>query len=200
MPITTQLNIRIGPQAPSRHSSGPPGARQPFEPSKWPHLAGPDSLVGSTALLNYMALSPPKGQGGVLAFAIRIDEIDAISAKSSSQEFAVLLESLAMAAAGYFGAEGTVMAYSNNATLLIASDKPILLAQNDIENDVERRLRRIIFRHGAMDGTGITLSVGGPVQPQGRSADRAKTVADHVMTLAENREINKRGKSVAGLF
>ncbi len=164
------------------------------------HLQGMESLVDYTALSSYLTQLPRKNVNDVQVFAVSIDGIEAVHTRSSSQRFAALLEDLASVAAGCFEADRTVMAYSDNATLLVATNSVNPLPAINIEIDIERRLQCYETENVPGDGSGtLGVSVVGPVKLQGAKADRARITTDLVIALAGNRSLNKQSRQIAGL-
>ena len=167
-----------------------------FELPKVLHFEGMGSLVDSTALSSYLTQLPRKEMAGVQVFAVSINGVEAVYARSTSQQFLALLEDLAVAAVGCFGADQIVVAYTDHATLLVATNSANPPPAINIETDIERRLHG----NGSGQDAGIEISVGGPVQPQGPKAERARMATDRVIALAETRALDKHGRPVAGLF
>lgn len=163
-------------------------------------LEGVEALVDHTVLSNYLTQLPRKEVAGVHVFAIILDGIEVVHTQTSPRQFAALLKDVAAAAANSFGVDQTVMAYTNNATLLITVNSGNPMPAINIEIDVERWLLANISGHDTGEGTEISVSVGGPVQLQGAKAERARMATDHVIALAENRAFDKQGRQIAGLF
>jgi len=157
---------------------------------------GVKSLVDHTVFLNYLTQLPRTKVTDIQVFAVSIDGVQADQMRSSPQEFVLLLQNVAAAAADRLGVDQTVMAYTDNATLLIAVNSSNSLPAIIIEKNIERRLKGNVSEAC----TGIGVSVGGPVKPQGTKAERARMATDHVITLAENRAVGKHGRPVAGLL
>ena len=166
-----------------------------FEPLDGVLLEGVGSLVDHTVLSNYLTHLPRKEMAGVHVFAVSIDGIETVHRLSSPQQFATLLKDVVTASVDCFGTDRTVMAYTSNAILLIAVNSADALSTIEIE----RRLLESFSGHDADAGAGIGMSVGGPVQPQGAKAERARMATDRVIALAEGRALDKQGRSVAGL-
>lgn len=171
-----------------------------FELPEAIRLEGVGSFVDRTVLSNYLTQLPRKELTDVQVFAVSIDGIEAFHTRSSSQQFVSLLEDVAAAATDYFGADRTVMAYTDNATLLIAANSATPLLAINVEIEIERRLQGNVSEYDTDEGTRIGVSVGGPIQPQISKAERARMATDRVITLVENRTLDKQGRTVAGLF
>ena len=163
-------------------------------------LEGIRNLVSHTALSSYLTQLPRKEVTDIHVFAVSIAGIEAAHTQSSPQQFVLLLQDVAAAAANCFSADQTVMAYTNNATLLIAVNSGNPMPAINIEINIENRLQANISKHDTGEGTEISVSVGGPVQPQSAKAERARIVTDRVIALAENRALDKQGRPVAVLF
>tara|TARA_R110002051_G_scaffold50724_3_gene97913 strand:- start:29437 stop:30678 length:1242 start_codon:yes stop_codon:yes gene_type:complete len=163
-------------------------------------LAGVDGLVNQATLSNYLTQLPRKEVAGIQVFAVNIDEIEAFHTRSSPGQFAALLTDVAAASAGCLGVGQSVMAYTRHATLLIAVNSAKPIPAINIEVAIESRLQTKISEHNMIEANGICVSVGGPVQPIGTKAERARTTTDRVISLAESRVLDKQGRVVAGLF
>jgi DNA-binding response OmpR family regulator len=163
-------------------------------------FGGIENLVNHKALLNYVTQLPRKRVADIQMFAVMIDGIEAAHMQSSPQHFASLLQDVAIATSDCFNADQTLMAYTNNGILLIAVNSGNPMLANNIETDIEDMLQANISERDPDEGNKIRISVGGPVQPQSAKSERARMTAIRVITLAENRTLDKQGRQVAGLF
>ncbi len=154
------------------------------------------SLVDHTALSNYLTQSPRTKVTDLQVFAAIIDGIEGNQMRTSPKGFVSLLQDVAAATADCLGVDQTLMAYTDNATLLIAVNSANPLSAIIIEKNIERRLQGNVSEYGKRIG----VSVGGPVELQGTKAARARMATDHVIALAENRAVGKHGRPVAGLL
>ena len=154
------------------------------------------SLIDHTAFSNYLTQSPRTRVTDIQVFAAIIDGIEADQMRSSPQEFVSLLQDVSAVAADCLGVDQTVMAYTDNATLLIAVNSANQLPAIIIEKNIERRLQG----NASVYATRIGVSVGGPITLQGTKAERAKMATDHVITMAESRAVDKHGRPAAGLL
>jgi len=171
-----------------------------FELPQGLQIQGMGSLVDLTALSSYLTQLPRKDVADVQMFGISIDGIEAVHARYSTEQLVTLLEDLVSAAIECFGADQSVMAYTNDATLLIATNSANLPTVSSIEFDIERRLQSTISGYDIGEVSAIGVSVGGPARAQGEKADRAKTATAHVIALTENRTLDKQGRQAAGLL
>lgn len=196
-----QETVQAGPvrQKETEHHRSPEHSYS-FELPEVRPLKGLESPVDRRVLSNYLTQLPVKELANIQVFAVSIDRVEAVHIRSSSQQFLSLLEDLVAAAADCFGADRIVMAYTSNATLLIAADSPAPLLGIRIEDDIEKWIQGSISKYSTDDEQSIGVSVGGPVQPQSPKAARARMVTDRVIVLAENRALDKQGRSVGGFF
>lgn len=174
--------------------------RNKFELPQGLHLQGTESLVDLTALSSYLTQLPRKDVADVQMFGVSIDGIEAAYARYSTEQLVTLFEDLASAAIECFGADQSVMAYTNDATLLIATNSANPPTISNIEFDIERRLQSSMSNSDIGEVSAIGVSVGGPTRPQGEKAQRAEMATAHVIALTENRALDKQGRQVAGLF
>ena len=163
-------------------------------------LPSAGSLVDLTALSSYLSHLTRKDVAGVQMYGLRIDGIDAIYARYSIDQRVTLLEGLASATIDYFGTDQSVMAYTSDATLLVATTSANPQDVGNIEFDIERRLEDNLSDFDPSDAIALGVSVGGPTRPSAKKAGRAEAAAAQVTALTEDRELDKQGRQVAGLF
>lgn len=187
-------------QAGARYHHRHPIPDRTIELAEGRALRGMDGLVDHAALSSYLTQLPRKDVAEVRVFAVSIDGVQAVHSRSSPEQFAALIEDLAAAAIGCFGADQTVMAYTKDATLLVATNLVSPLPAISIESDIAGRLKCDLSEDGSGEGEVISVSVGGPVRPESKKADRARTATDRAITLAQTRELLKQGRQIAGLF
>jgi hypothetical protein len=111
-----------------------------------------------------------------------------------------LLEDVAAVAAVSLGPDRTIMAYTNDDYLLIATHSVALLSATNIEVNIERHLQDSAFDQRVREAEGPVVSVGGPVQLQGAKQLRATFAIDRAIILAKNRALDKKGRAVVGLY
>jgi DNA-binding response OmpR family regulator len=163
-------------------------------------LEGIGSLVDQTVLLSYLTQLPRKRVADIQMFAVSIDGIEAAHTQSSPQDFVFLLQDVTAAVASCFNVDQTVMAYTNNGTLLIAVNSGNPMLAINIEADIENQLQANTSERDMDEDINIKVSVGGPVQPESAKNERAQMAVNRVIILAENRALDKLGRQVAGLF
>ncbi|MFX0547392.1 response regulator [Roseovarius sp. S1116L3] len=154
------------------------------------------SLVDYRALSSFLTRLPRKKVDEIKIFAISIDDVEELQGQASPEEFAARLQEIAAAAARCFDGDRTVMAYDENAALLIAAGSANPPSAIALESDIARRLGCGLSEHGP----DLDVSVGGPVPLQGARTERAEIATARALAFAKNRSLDKHGRKVAGLF
>jgi DNA-binding response OmpR family regulator len=161
---------------------------------------GSSPLVDRMALSNYLIQLPREDVKNVQVFAVNINWPETFDTGSLPQQLAGLLEDVAAVAAVSLGPDRTIMAYTNDDYLLIATHSVALLSATNIEVDIERHLQDSTFDQRAREAKGPVVSVGGPVQLQGAKQQRATFTIDRAIILAKNRALDKQGRAAVGLY
>jgi len=161
---------------------------------------GSSPLVDHMALSNYLIRLPREDMKNVQVFAININWPETFDTGSSSPQLAGLLEDVAAVAAVSLGPDRTIMAYTNDDYLLIATHSVALLSATNIEVNIERHLQDSAFDQRAYEAKGPVVSVGGPVQLQGAKQQRATFAIDRAIILSKNRALDKQGRAAVGLY
>jgi hypothetical protein len=161
---------------------------------------GSSPLVDRMALSNYLIQLPREDVRNVQVFAVNINWPETFDTGSSPQQLAGLLEDVAVVAAVSLGPDRTIMAYTNDDYLLIATHSVALLSATNIEVNIERHLQDSAFDQRVREAEGPVVSVGGPVQLQGAKQQRATFAIDRAIILAKNRALDKQGRAVVGLY
>ncbi|KIN74221.1 PAS:GGDEF protein [Sulfitobacter guttiformis KCTC 32187] len=163
-------------------------------------VEGIGSLVDFEAFSSYLSQLPAKQVTDIQMFAVVIEAIEAVDMQLSSRFFAPLLQDVAESSAKCFKPDQTVMAYTNNGTLLIAVNSVHPMLAIDIEAKIENAMHANNSKRNADEYIGIAVSVGGPVQLRSAKAERARIAANQLINLADTRVLDKQGRKVAGLF
>ncbi len=154
---------------------------------------GVKSLIDRTAMSNYLTQLSRKDVSKVQIFAINIDLRNVIGGGSSPQRLAEMLDDVALATARSLGTDRTVMTFTQDTDLLVATHSAAPLSAPMIERDIERLLLGSAIHQdvGAIDGD--IISVGGPVVMLGTGRHHGKVATECAVRLAETRAIEKRG-------
>ncbi|MFX0543379.1 response regulator [Roseovarius sp. S4756] len=146
-------------------------------------------LIDQVAFYNYLTQLPRLQATDIQVFAVSIDCIELKRTQSLSKDFVPLLQSVALTTADCLGVDQTLMAYTEDGTLLIALNSSSLLPPVIIEKNIEKSLNRSISDRSKLLG----LSVGGPIRLQDNKANRARSAIDHAVGLAKKRVEDKHG-------
>jgi CheY-like chemotaxis protein len=161
---------------------------------------GSSPLVDRTALSNYLIQLQRDDITNIQVFAVNINWPDTFDTGSSPQQLPGFLEDVAAVAAVSLGPDRTIMAYTIDDHLLIATNSVTLLSATNIEVDIERYLQDSPFDQRAREPEGPVVSVGGPVQLQGAKQQRATFAIDRAIILAKNRALDKQGRAAVGFY
>jgi DNA-binding response OmpR family regulator len=161
---------------------------------------GSSPLVDRMALSNYLIQLPREDVKNVQVFAININWPEMFDTGSSPQQLAGLLKDVAAVAAVSLGPDRTIMAYTNDDYLLIATHSGALLSATNIEVNIERHLQDSAFDQRVREAEGPVVSVGGPVQLQGAKQQRATFAIDRAIILAKNRALDKQGRAAVCFY
>jgi CheY-like chemotaxis protein len=151
-----------------------------------------DNIISLTAFSNYLTHLPDKDTGNVFILAVRIDDVESLYSKFSSDHFISLLQDVATAATNCLNASSNVMTFTKEAALLIAVNSSVPISALEIEKAIELQIRDM-----SPDYARLGVSVGGAVQLRGSRSERARVATDHAITLAKNREFDKQNVTVA---
>lgn len=155
-----------------------------------------DHLVERVALSNYLTQVPQKCLADVSVFAVIITRTAAPHAAVPQEaDDAALYDDIAAAVVASLGPDLAIMTYTRDADLLIVTHCAHPLRALSLEMDITRRLSDSASAQSA--GKGLTISVGGPVQLQGKKENRATFATDRALMLAEDRITDQQGRSLA---
>lgn len=147
-------------------------------------------LITFSALNNYLVQLSTFGVAATQVVAIKIDQIKAIYARSSSAEFSYVLNETAEAISCAFIENSFMMAYAGNGTFVVICNSAVL----------EPSIRLEILIQNAINGKGseydngarlmLDISIGNPIRPgMGRTQ---KETFDWAIARTEDRATNKR--------
>ncbi|WP_417587081.1 response regulator [Pararhodobacter oceanensis] len=149
-------------------------------------------LVSESALLNYLTALPREALPEVQILAIEFDDSRTLFEGMPAETLTAMLEDLAALAIGYFGADRSVMAYTETASLVIATTlvKPFSVPM--IEADFCRWLACNAPSQLRSGDPLVTFSVAGPIDLHGTKAARAAATVELITALAQTRALEKQ--------
>lgn len=158
---------------------------------------GLGNLVDHDAFSSYLTRLPRKEIAGVQVFAISISESQPAAPNAQSPQFLALLAHLAAVASGAFGANRTLMAFTDDATLLVAINTDYALSALSLEIELATNLHSAISKRLPYYANKvIDVVVGGPVKPQPAQSDRAQATTNLAIGLMEDRVQPKHGRQL----
>lgn len=164
-----------------------------FDLSDEVRIEGVKDLVTCTALTNYLTQLPSAELTNIQVFAVKIDQIEAIYTRATTEVFIRALRTVADAVGGSVRASGGLMTYAGNGVFLIVCKAANLRSSISMETEIQDLLADMNFRYDSGDLIGFEISVGEPVVPDAAKAQRARITFDRAIARAENRAIAKQG-------
>ncbi len=177
--------------APAQH--GPPAdpAQHTFDLADELCLADIKGVIEYTALGNYLSQLSRAGLDGSQVLAVKINQIDAIYAKASTDEFLYALTEVADAVGDALKTIGCMMAYAGNGVFVIVSSKPTMEPSFELETEIQNLLDEKDSEYDNGDPLDIDVSVGNPLRPNASKAHRVLKTFDRAIARAENRALKK---------
>jgi CheY-like chemotaxis protein len=158
-----------------------------------------DALIDHLALSNYLTLLSPKDMGDIQIFAIKIDRLETLRARFAPSRMDSILESLAAAVTARLDASQTVMAYTKDSELVIATSVTDLPDISQMETSIAQCIQDAVSEETSLDSAWASVSIGAPVPVQGAKNQRAELAIRRALESAENRILAKNGQAVIPL-
>jgi DNA-binding response OmpR family regulator len=165
-----------------------------FELSDEIQIEGVKNLIGYTALGNYLTQLSRADIGGSQVVAIRIDRIEAVHARASTEEFLYALAEAADAIADALRVHGYMMAYAGSGTFVVVSGKATLESSTGLETEIQNRLDEKDTEYDNGDPLDIEVSIGNPIRPNTSMTQRVQKTFDRAIARAENRVVKKKNE------
>ncbi|WP_051539727.1 PleD family two-component system response regulator [Sulfitobacter sp. 20_GPM-1509m] len=188
MTETSDKAPRLNPNTMTRN--GLPGIHK-FGLEDPVYVLGVNQLVLPFSLGNYLSQLSRSNLKICQAFAVKIDDIDALYRNGTSREFVSAIAAAAQAIAEVVDRTQLLMAYAGDGTILgiVTEEHP------PVWHELEDRLQSALDNMDLRDDDGrqmkVTLSVGRPVHPSANKTQRVKFTFDRVVRLAEARQATK---------
>ncbi len=158
-----------------------------------------DALIDHLALSNYLTLLSPKDMGDIQIFAIKIDRLETLRARFAPSRMDTILESVAAAVTARLDAVQTVMAYTKDSELVIATSVTDLPNISQMETSIAQCIQDAVPEEESLDSAWASVSIGSPVPIQGAKKQRAELAIRRALESAENRILAKNGQAVIQL-
>ncbi|SEM03224.1 Response regulator receiver domain-containing protein [Roseovarius azorensis] len=169
------------------------GSVHSFNLSDELQIGADNDLISYTALCNYLAQLSRSGLAGSQVLAVKIDRIEAIYIKATSDEFHYVLTEVADAIGLVFRPLGYIMAYAGNGLFLLVSSKAHLEPSIRLEMAVQNILDEMGAEYDDGDPLDLEVSIGNPIRPNTGKLQRIRKTFDRAIARAENRTLKKQG-------
>ncbi|MFP7675828.1 two-component system response regulator [Marivita sp. S0852] len=143
------------------------------------------NFIKYNALGNYLTQLSSSGIAGSQVLAIKIDQIEAIFARASSEEFIYVLTEAAEAISVVFSNEGYMMAYAGNGTFMVVSTKAPLETSVGLEIEIQNLLDQRNIEYDSGDSVDIDISIGDPLRASTSKTQCIRKTFDRAIARAE---------------
>jgi DNA-binding response OmpR family regulator len=183
-----------------RESLAGPKAKAPGAPLYSPDLLaklqrhGLGNLVDFNAFSSYLTRLPRKEITEVQVLALSVSEQrPSETATQEQQHFLALMAHFASVASGAFGADRSLMAFTDDATLLVAVNSDETFSPLELEIALAGNLHSAIAKRlPYYANRAIDVVVGTPVKPLATQSDRARATTHQAIGLMHDRTLPKQ--------
>jgi CheY-like chemotaxis protein len=165
-----------------------------FDLSDEVQIEGVKDLIGYTALGNYLTQLSNAGIAGSQVVAVKINRIETIYARASTEEFLYALTEAADAIGDALRSSGYMMAYAGNGTFVVVSGKATLEPSAELEIEIQDLLDEKNSEYDNGDPLDIEVSIGNPLRSSTSKTQRIRKTFDRAIARAENRVLKKRNE------
>lgn len=188
--IARQMAASTNTKSSEPHLDG--DRRHPFDLSDAVRIEGVKDLIGYAALSSYLTQLSGAGIAGSQVMAFKIDRIEAIYAKASTEEFFYALTEAADAISDVLKTNGYMMAYAGNGTFVVVSGKATLEPSGALETEIQNLLDERDTEYDNGDPLDLEISIGNPLRPSTSKTQRMRKTFDRAIARAENRVLKKK--------
>lgn len=165
-----------------------------FDLSDEIRIEGVTNLIRYTALKNYLTQLSHAGIAASQVVAVKIDPIEKIYARASTEEFLYALTETTDVISETFSKDGYMMAYTGNGTFVVVSGKATLEESAGLEIKIQDLLDERGTEYDNGDPLDITISIGNPLRPSTSKTQRIRKTFDRAIARAENRVVRKQNE------
>ena len=165
-----------------------------FDISDEVQIEGVQDLIEYAALGNYLTQLSRAGLVSSQVFAVKIDRIEAIYARASTEEFLYALTEVADAIGDVLRSSGYMMAYAGNGAFVVVSNKATLEPSAGLETELQNVLDEKSSEYDNGAPLDIEVSIGNPIRPNTSKTQRIRKTFDRAIARAENRVLKKRNE------
>ncbi|MEX3314789.1 PleD family two-component system response regulator [Sulfitobacter sp. PS-8MA] len=152
------------------------------------HIFGVPQLVLPFSLGNYLSQLSRQHLDICQVFATKIEGIEDIYANSTSSEYARTLAAAAASIAKVVDCPQLLMTHNGSGTILSIVTGDSLPGWPEIEGMIQDELDALDLRHNDGCSMPVTLSVGGPIQPNASRTQRVRKTFDRAIRRVASRQ------------
>ncbi|MFT7370699.1 MAG: CheY-like chemotaxis protein [Octadecabacter sp.] len=157
-------------------------------------IEGIDGLIGYDVFRNYIAQLSRAGLAGSQVIAVKIDQIDTIHAKASTDEFLYALTEVADAISDTIKTNGYMMAYAGNGIFLVVSNKASMESSVKMEAEIQHLLDERGTEYDNSDPLDIEIAIGNPIRPSFNKSQQIRKTFARAIARAENRSLRRKNE------
>ena len=176
---------------PSPARSASRGVRRKPTPAERMPLEGGQNLVNYTALSNYLTQLSHAGRSGSQVVAIKINGIERIHDRATSDELVYVIAEIAEVIADAFKTVGHIMAYAGSGMFVVVSNKASLESSLALEAEIQYALDERNSEYDNGDPLDLEISIGNPILPSTNKTKGARQTIERALARAETRAMKK---------
>ncbi len=178
----------------STTSSGPsaPDRRHTLDLSDDVQIEGIKDLIDYKSFKAYLTQLSRAGLESSQVLAIKIDGIEAIHARASSEEFLYALTEVADAISEVLKTSQHMMAYAGSGTFVVISGKTGLETSSGTETAIQYHLDDKNSEYDNGDPFDIEVSAGNPMRPNASDTEGVQKTIDRAIARAKTRSVEKK--------
>lgn len=155
------------------------------------HIYGVDQLVLPFSLGNYLSQLSRQHLDICQVFAARVEGVEDLYANCTSGEFARAIAGAATSIAKVIDCPQLLMTHNGCGTILCIVTGDSLPGWPEIEGMIQHELDELDLRDDQGDPLRVTLSVGGPIQPNASRTQRVRKTFDRAIRRVTTRQKSK---------
>jgi CheY-like chemotaxis protein len=155
-------------------------------------VEGMKDILSLGAMKNYLRQCSRAGLAASQVIAAKIDGVEAIYARATTEEFTYALCEVADAIIEALRTKNCMMAYAGDGTFVVVCNSAAPITPDEIEAEVQGLLDERHVQYDTGDPLDIEVSIGNPIQPNFSDiADTSKSL-ERAIARAESRSAMKR--------
>ena len=157
-------------------------------------IEGIDGLIGYDVFRNYIAQLSRAGLAGSQVIAVKIEQINTIHTKATTDEFLYALTEVADAISETIKTNGYMMTYAGNGIFLVVSNKASMESSVKIETEIQNLLDERGTEYDNSDPLDIEIAIGNPIRPSFNKSQQIRKTFARAIARAENRYLRRQNE------